>query len=127
GPWTNLSTGGANRLPLHGDPTDPLGNFEIVFVDYSRLAPSRVYVWLTRPNTSVALFTTSDVTGDWQQVPSTTIPGPAYGYYAKAFAVAANAPGSGDGSSDILFIGSETFWRSTDGGRSWHDDRGFMS
>jgi len=136
--WVNLSVGAtpaSAHLPAHNPATD-YGNFDRLFVDFSRLNPDRAYVWLTRPDQFVALYTTTEVTGVWTKVEvrshgtgdgSAGGPGPAYGYYAIAFAVAANSPGTGDGSSDILLIGSETLWRSTDGGRTWSDDRGFMS
>jgi hypothetical protein len=139
--WTNLSVGIRPTdplLPAH-NPDDERGNFERVSVDFSRRNPDRVYVWLTQPDTFVALYTTTAATRQWTQVavrshgsgPESEIhpggPAPSAGYYGMAFAVAADSPGLGDGSRDVLFIGSETFWRSIDGGRTWQDDRGFMS
>ena len=97
GSWTNLIAKGV------GLPAFASGNFTEVLVDYCPLSPSRVYVWLTNPNQTVGIYTTSSPLTSWTQVSASSPPSPSYGLYSDLFAVAPNSPG--DGANDILFFG----------------------
>lgn len=123
--WQFLSTGAPGMLPQYvvneGTPS-----FEVALIDHSLANPDRVYVLLIRWGWTVGLFTTTRPSTNWQLVPMTNPPHP-LARFAFAFAVAPNSPGTDEGRNDILFFGSETLWRSLDGGRTWEDDRGFMS
>lgn len=129
--WTNLNTLGIG-LPAHtaGTITEPEGNFDAILLGYCPRSPDRVYVWMAKQScnamgggcnqVTAALYTTSAPLTAWTSVPLTSPPGPSYGFYNFAFAVAPNSPG--DGSNDILFFGSVGLFRSVDGGRNWQGD-----
>lgn len=55
-------------------------------------------------------------TGIWTRAPIVTAPG-IFDGPGFLFDVAANA--AGDSSTDILFVGSRSLWRSTDAGNNW--------
>lgn len=126
--WSNLNTQGIG-LPAHTATTteEPEGNFNAVLVDLCRRDPSRLYVWTTKQacdatgsgcrQVTADLYTSSSPLSTWSTVPTTSPPGPSYGFYNCVFAVATNSPG--DGSNDVLFFGSVNLHRSIDGGRTW--------
>jgi uncharacterized membrane protein YgcG len=128
--WTNLNTLDGTGLPavVAGTTTNPSGNFDNMRIDACRKTP-RAYIWFFNTvcdasggncnEGTASLFTSANPTGAWTPVPMTSPPGPAYGLYDSAFAVAANSPG--DGSNDILFFGSVHLFRSLDSGRTWFD------
>jgi hypothetical protein len=128
--WTNLNTLAGTNLPaiIAPTPQNPNGNFDNMRIDVCRKT-ARAYIWFfnTVCNSSggncnegtASLYTASNPTGTWSQIPLTSPPGPAYGLYDSSFAVATNSPG--DGNNDILLFGSVHLFRSVDSGRTWFD------
>jgi hypothetical protein len=128
--WTNLNTLAGTNLPpvIPGTLTNPSGNFDSMRIDVCRKT-RRAYIWFfnTTCNSAGAncnevtasLFTSANPTGARTQVSLTTPPGPAYGLYDSAFAIAPNS--AGDGNTDILYFGSVDLFRSVDSGRTWAD------
>jgi hypothetical protein len=109
--WTLLSTGAAGALPAYAS-----GNFQRVLVDYCRLHPSRVYVWLANRGQSVALWRTDSSSTNWTLV-TTALPAPGQGFYSFAFAVTPTSPGTG--ATDVLLFTSIALFRSADSGQTW--------
>jgi hypothetical protein len=138
--WTNLNTGG-DKLPAYNshpttDQSHPEGNFRMVLVDCCLRNPACAYVCYIKTVCDANgqnyrwvfgnLYTCSDPTTKWSQVPLTPPPGGDGEIrcvcYARVFAVSPNSPGDGAG-NDILFFGGFSLFRSIDSGKTWQDAR----
>jgi len=124
--WTNLNTL-AIGLPAWTPPTPALpdGNFDEILLGRCP-ANGRLYALFAQrlpgsgsfANEVIAgLYTSVAAQTAWTQVPLTSPPEPAYGFYDFSFAVAPNSPG--DGVSDVLFFGTIGLFRSVTSGNTW--------
>ena len=128
--WTNLTGQAGSNLPpvVAGSTTQPNGNFDAMRIEVCQLTP-RIYVWFFNTvcdasggsckEQTASLYTAASAGSAWTEIAMSSPPGPTYGLYGSAFAVAPNSPG--DGNNDILFFGAISLFRSIDSGRSWID------
>ena len=118
-PWTNVHNLNIG-LPLYIAANPAAGienNFNNLRIDICARNPERVYVWLAKPNQTEGIYTSNDPLASWTQIVTVDPPNPGQGLYNFEFAVAPNSPG--DGTNDILFIGSVSLFRSIDSGVNW--------
>lgn len=110
--WIELSSAGI------GLPTAIAGGFDAIVIDVCVRNPNRAYVWLSRADSTVGIYTTAAPATSWTRVNAVTPPNPWQGI--NTFAVAPNSPG--DGLNDILVFGTIGIHRSIDAGRTWVED-----
>lgn len=116
-PWTNLNTQGIG-LPQYVAPAPGMEEiFTQLRVEICPKNTNRVYVWLAKPNKTEGLYTSTAPTVAWTKIAAAAPPDPGQGLYNFEFAIAPNS--SGNGTTDVLFIGSVNLFRSIDAGVTW--------
>lgn len=115
--WTNLNNQGIG-LPQYVAASPGIeNNFTSLRIEICPKNTDRVYLWLAKPSKTEGIYTSVSPTTAWTKIAAPTPPDPGQGLYNFEFAIAPNSPGNG--TSDILFIGSVSLFRSTNAGVTW--------